>query len=178
MARIVKHVSWIACALALVGAGVALVPPLWRWRVRRSTAKRQREYLEAQWPEFHKLAATFAGFFASNGVNTPFSIGVQIHPQAPEFSEQMSFLNAFTDYVERATRLTPRSVEEARELAQGLESAVHIFEGRGGLTALRQLELAGPLSAGARNSRALGAPFDARIWRVGESRAPDGARSE
>ena len=40
--------------------------------MRRSTAKRQREYLEAQWPEFHKLAATFAGFFASNGVNTPF----------------------------------------------------------------------------------------------------------
>lgn len=134
----------LVCVLLLLG--VVLGPPLWNWRRGRNVALRQRRYLEREWSGFQKLVVTFTSFFTSDGTSTPYAIGVQNYGKAPQFTEHMNFLNTFTDCVERAARVTPRTVDEARQLAHGLESAFSFFEGRGSLTALRELELAGSMA--------------------------------
>lgn len=132
---------FIPLASLLVFLGVLFGPPVWSWRQSRRVSKSQRDYLHARWPRFHGLAEEFAGFFGPNKTWSVYTLAVGLHSLAPEFSQRVSFMNVFTNGVERSARITPRDIVEAQHLMHGLWSAINLFEGRGTLALFRQLEL-------------------------------------
>jgi len=87
------------------------------------------------------LVAELGSFFGSNKVWSAHSLGVRSHAVATQLAERMSVLNTFAYSLERAVRVVPKSVAEARNLVQGGEALVNEFEGRGTLGMLRGVAL-------------------------------------